>query len=115
MSHIDLSWLVGGKSCIILYTLFCNGYQVLISVLANSKANAFILIDSRCAVKLADFLNALLKKLFKPIPIHGYNGLIGQPITSILQIHLQINGQRQYNIPFFIIDFGSHDMILKRK
>ena len=114
MSHIDLSWLVGGKSCTILCTLFCNGYQVLTSVLANSGANAFILIDTKCAAKLADFLNALLEELPKPIPIYRYNGLVGQPITNILQIYFWVDRQRQYNIPFFIMDFGSHNIILKK-
>ena len=55
MLHIDLSWLVSGKSCTILCILFCNGYQVLTSVLADLKANVFTLIDTKCAVKLADF------------------------------------------------------------
>ena len=84
MSHVDLSWLISGKSCTILYILFCNGYQVLISALADSGTNAFILIDTKCAVKLADFLNIFLEKLPKPIPIYRYNGLVGQPITKIL-------------------------------
>jgi len=77
MSHINLSWLIGGKSCTIPYILFCNGYQVLTSALADLGANAFILINTKCAAKLADFLNALLEKLPKPIPICGYNRLVG--------------------------------------
>ena len=115
MSHINLSWQVGGKNCTILCILFCNGYQVLTSALADLGANAFILINTKCAAKLADFLNASLEELPKPIPIYGYNGLVGQSITSILQIHLQVDGQKQYNVPFFITDFKNHNMILKRK
>jgi len=115
MSHVNLSWLVSGKSCTILCTLFCNGYQVLTFALADLRANAFTLIDTKCAAKLTDFLNTPLEKLPKPISICGYNGLVGRPITSILQIHLQVDRQRQYNIPFFITDFGSHNMILERK
>ena len=92
MLHIDLSWLVSEKSCTIFCILFCNGYQVLISVLADLKINAFILINIKCTAKLADFLNVFLEKLPKPIPICGYNGLVRQPITSILQIHLWVNG-----------------------
>ena len=74
MLYIDLSWLVGGKSCTIPCTLFRNGYQVLTSALANLGANAFALIDTKYAVKLADFLNIPLEELPKPIPIHRYNG-----------------------------------------
>jgi len=115
MLHVDLSRLVGGKSCTILCTLFCNGYQVLTFALADLGTNAFALIDTKCAIKLANFLNTPLEELPKPIPIHKYNRQIGQPITSILQIYLCIDGHRQYNIPLLIIDFKNHDMILKRK
>ena len=55
MLYVDLSWLVGGKSCTILCILFCNGYQVLIFVLADLGANAFILINTKYVAKLADF------------------------------------------------------------
>jgi len=44
--YINLGQLVSGRSCTIPYTLFCNGYQVLTSALANSRANAFALIDT---------------------------------------------------------------------
>ena len=89
--HINLGRLIGGKSCTIPYTLFCNGYQVLTSALANSGANAFTLINTQYAVKLADFLNIPVENLPKPIPIYGYNGRVGQPIISILRIYLCIN------------------------
>ena len=56
-----------------------------------------------------------LKELPKPIPIYGYNGQVGLPIITILQIYLRVNRQRQYNIPFLIIDLRSHNIILRRK
>jgi len=82
--HINLGQLVGGRSCTIPYTLFRNKYQVLTSALANSRANAFTLIDTQCAVKLAKFLNTPFKELPKPVPICGYNRRIGPPIITIL-------------------------------
>jgi len=94
MLDVDLGRLVGGRSCTIPCTLFRNGYQVLTSALADSGANAFALIDTQYAVKLADFLNAPIKELPKPIPIRGYNGRIGPPITTILRIHLRVDGRR---------------------
>ena len=74
MSHVDLGRLVGGRSCTIPCTLFRNRYQVLTSALADSGANALALIDTQCAVKLADFLNAPIKELPKLIPIYRYSG-----------------------------------------
>jgi hypothetical protein len=92
MSYINLGQLIGGKSCTIPCILFCNRYQVLTSALANSGTNAFTLIDTQYTIKLADFLNAPIEDLPKPIPIYRYNGWVGQPIMSILQIHLRVNG-----------------------
>ena len=43
--YINLGRLIGEKSYTIPYILFCNEYQVLTSVLANSGTNTFILID----------------------------------------------------------------------
>src|SRR6267154_3948681 len=84
-------------------------------MLANLGVNTFTLINIKCAIKLADFLNAPLKELPKLIPIRGYNGRIGPPITTILRIYLRINGRRQYNVPFLITDLGSYNIILGRK
>ena len=77
MLYINLSQLVSKKSYTILCTLFHNRYQVLTSTLANLGANAFTLIDTKYAIKLADFLNIPLKELPKPIPICRYNRLVG--------------------------------------
>ena len=62
MLYINLNWLISKKNCIILCTLFCNKYQILIFALSNSKANAFILINIKYVAKLADFLNAFFFK-----------------------------------------------------
>jgi hypothetical protein len=44
--YINLGRLISGKSCTIPCTLFYNKYQVLTSALADSKVNAFTLIDT---------------------------------------------------------------------
>jgi len=67
MSNIDLSQLVGGKSYFILYTIFRNRFQVFSSALANIRANAFALIDTKCARKLSEYLATPFKKLPRPI------------------------------------------------
>ena len=115
MSHINLGWLVSRRSCTIPCTLFRNRYQVLTSALADLGVNALALINTQYAVKLADFLNAPIKELPKPIPIRGYSGRIGPPITTILRIYLRVDGRRQYNVPFLITDLGSYNIILGRK
>jgi hypothetical protein len=43
---VNLGQLVSRRSCTIPCTLFRNRYQVLTSTLANSRVNAFALIDT---------------------------------------------------------------------
>jgi hypothetical protein len=106
---------MGGKSFTIPCILSRNGCGVKTTTLANSKANAFTLISVKCAKKLSKFLNTPFEKLERPIPVKGYNGQSGTPITSVLRIHLRVDGRRQYNVPFLITDLGHHDVILGRK
>src|SRR5436190_22574242 len=75
----------------------------------------FALLDTKCATKLSEFLNSPLETLETPIPVKGYNGNIGTPITSLLWAHLRVDGWRQYNVPFLITDLGNHDLILGQK
>jgi hypothetical protein len=88
MSEVDLSQLLDRKSFTILYTLSCNGHRVKTTALADSRANAFALFDTKYTKKISEFLNNLLETLEKPVSVKGYNGQIGKPITSILQIYL---------------------------
>src|SRR5436189_5390293 len=85
------------------------------TALTDTGANAFALLDTKYATKLSEFLNSPLETLETPIPVKGYNGNIGTPITSFLRAHLRVDGWRQYNVPFLITDLGNHDLILGRK
>ena len=80
MFKVDLSWLLSRKSFTILYTLSCNRCRVNTTTLANLKANAFALFNTKCAKKLFEFLNTLLKILEKLILVKGYNRQTGQLI-----------------------------------
>src|SRR5271167_2702613 len=115
MSEVDLSRLMGGKSFTIHCTLSRNGYGVKTTALADSGANAFTLLNAKCAQKISKFLNTPFEQLERPIPVKGYNGQAGKPITSILRIHLRVDGRRQYNVPFLVTDLGHHNVILRRK
>src|SRR5579862_4913057 len=115
MSDVDLSRLMGGKSFTILCNLSRNGCGVNTTALADSGANAFALLDTKCAWKISEFLNTPIENLEKPVPVKGYDGRIGKPIVSMLRVHLRIDGRRQYNVPFLITDLGHHDVILGRK
>jgi hypothetical protein len=112
MSKVDLSWLIGGKSFTILYTLSWNRCRVTTTALANTRVNAFALLDTKCAKKVFEFLNMLLETLERPILIKGYNRQIGEPIILALRIHLRINEQQLYNILFLVTDLRHYNVIL---
>jgi transposase InsO family protein len=55
-------------------------------------------------------------KLFPtPIQVKGYDGKKGSPATHYLLLNLTIDGRRQQEIPFCILDLGNHDVILGLK
>jgi hypothetical protein len=84
MLEVDLSRLLGVKSFTMPCTLFRNGYRVTTTALANSRANAFTLLDIECAKKISKFLNTLIETLEKPILVKGCDRQMGTPITSVL-------------------------------
>jgi hypothetical protein len=112
MSKVDLSWLIGGKSFTILCTLSWNRCRVTTTTLANTRANAFTLLNIKCVRKVSEFLNMLLETLERPVLIKGYNRQMREPITLALRIHLRINRQQLYNMLFFVIDLGYYNVIL---
>jgi len=93
MSTVNLSWLLSRKSFTVLCTLACNRYGVKTTALANSRANAFTLLDTAAAQRILDFLNALIEILEQLIPVKGYNRQLGKPITNMLQINLKVDRQ----------------------
>jgi hypothetical protein len=84
MLEVDLSQLLGGKSFTVTCTLFRNGYRVTTTALANSRANAFALLNTNYAKKISEFVNTPIEMLDNLILVKGYNRQLGTPITSIL-------------------------------
>ena len=115
MSDINLGQLLGSKSFTDPYTVSHNGSGIDVTALADTGANAFVLIDTRCAFQIVEFLDVPIENLPKPIPVWRYNGGKGKPIVSMLRIHLQVDRQKQNNIPFLVTDLGDHNIILGRK
>jgi predicted aspartyl protease len=74
MSDVDLGRLIGGKSFTVPCTVSHNGNGVDVTALADTGANAFVLVDTQCASRVAGFLNVPIEHLPKPIPVRGYNG-----------------------------------------
>jgi predicted aspartyl protease len=107
--------LIGGTHLTVSCTLSNNGYGVVTRALIDSGANGFVFVDTRYTVDVARFLGLKTRRLPRSVPVKGYNGTQGQPITHYMRLHLAVDKRRQYNIPLLVLDLGSHDMILGRK
>ena len=110
--EIDLSRLIGGKAFTIPCTLSRNGYGVDTFALPDSGANGFSFVDTQCALDIAKFLNIKAHKMIRPISVNGYDGVGGKSITHYIKATLTLDGRRQLDIPFCILDLGHHDVIL---
>ena len=112
---IDLSQLMGGKHFTIPCTISRNGHGIDLHALVDTGANGFAFIDTACAIDTAKFLNIKTTPLKEPIAVKGFDGNRGHAVTHILSLNLSIDGRRQTNVPFCILDLGNHDIILGLK
>jgi hypothetical protein len=112
---VDLTQLIGGKHFTVPCTLSFNGYGVKTLALADSGANGFLFIDTKCAHDLSKYLNLEYEILKTPCPVKGYDGKPGTPVTKVVYLHLSIDGHRQQRVPMLVLDLGNHDLILGRK
>ena len=106
---------MGGRHFTLPCTVSKNGFGVPLTALADSGANGFAFINTACAIDIAKFFNLKAQPLVRPINTKGFDGRPGKLVTHILTLHLSLDGQRQENIPFLILDLGSHDIILGLK
>jgi len=111
---IDLSQLLGGKQFTVSCTLVFNGYGFKTLSLADTGANAFVLINTQYAQRLARFFSLPLRTLPTPITVQGFDGQGRQDATQYIVLHLHVNGRKQYNVPMVLLDTGRQDLILGR-
>ena len=69
-------------------------------------------MDTQRAIDIAKFLGLSARPLERPFQPKGIDGRPGKTITHTLTLHLDIEGHRQDNIPFLLLDLGTHDVIL---
>ena len=106
---------MGGKHFSISCTISRNGYGIDLHSLIDSGANGFAFMNASFAIEATKFLNVKPVQLKRPIPVKGFDGERGNTITHILILHLTIDGRRQEDIPFCLLDLGNHDVILGLK
>jgi hypothetical protein len=107
---------MGGKHFRIPCTISKNGIGILQNALGDSGAGGLIFIDEVYAARVCKHLNVSPIPLDQPVPVRGYNGAEGKPVTHLLVLNLSVDGHRQRNMPMLIVDLGGrNDMIIGRK
>jgi hypothetical protein len=106
---------MGGRHFTIPCTLSRNGYGVRSSALVDTGANGFAFIDTSFATQLSKFLNIRPVRIPTPLSIQGYDGKRATTVSYALILHLTIDRRRQTSLPFYILDIGTHDIILGLK
>jgi predicted aspartyl protease len=106
---------MGGLPFTVPCTLAKNGIGIDLDILADTGANGFAFIDATLADQLCTSLGLQLTALPRTIQAKGYDGHKGQVASHCLTINLLLEGRRQYNIPFIVLNLGAHEAILGRK
>ena len=106
---------MGGSPFTVPCTLAKNGIGIDLEILADTGANGFAFIDTTLADQLCTSLGLQLTALPRTIQAKGYDGRKGQVASHCLTINLLLEGRRQYNIPFIVLNLGAHEAILGRK
>jgi RNase H-like domain found in reverse transcriptase/Reverse transcriptase (RNA-dependent DNA polymerase)/Integrase zinc binding domain/Integrase core domain/Retroviral aspartyl protease len=115
LEEIDLSRLMGGKAFTVPCSLSHNGIAIDTLALPDSGANGFAFLNTAFAIETAKFLNVKAKRLKQPIAVKGFSGKGDHVITHYIKFTLKIDGHRQVDIPFCILNLGNHDVILGAK
>ena len=115
MSSIDLSQLMGGKHFTTTCIISRNGYSVSLSALADTGANRYLFINTRCAVDAANFMNTQIIRLRQPLPVRGFNRQPRLLVTHAIILHLRVAGHCLKDLPMLIVDLRQHDMIIRCK
>jgi hypothetical protein len=106
---------MGGSAFNVPCTLVKNRYTFNTSSLTDSGANAFLLINDVLADQLIRRCAITVYSFDRPIPVNGFNGQPGKPVTSWIELTLQVDGRQFRNLPFILTPLGNHDIIFGRK
>lgn len=113
---VDLSKLIGhpDRGFTLPVQLAHNGFSVSISALGDTGANGLVFIDTNLAILLGKSFGLRSHRLPHEVPVQGFNGKPGVPITHAVLLTLMVDGRQQRQLPMLVVDLGRHDLILGR-
>lgn len=115
MRYLDVTQILGGDTMTSSCVLSKAGIGYRVSALIDTGANGYAFIDQSLLKLLTRMLVPFIQSLPHSIPIKGYNGISGQPITHFVHLILTIDHRIQSFTPFLITNHGNNGIILGRK
>ncbi|EED22558.1 conserved hypothetical protein [Talaromyces stipitatus ATCC 10500] len=91
-----------------------NTHLITTQALADTGANRLAFIDTNFAILLSRFLKVRTHRLENKCAVREYNSKTATPITHAIIFMLIVDGRRQLDVPFLIVNLGKHDVILGR-
>lgn len=82
-----------------------------VSALVDTGATAYLLINASFAELLSKRMGAPIDALKRPVPVKGYDGNRGTPVTHSIRLTLHIGGRTFIRAPFLLINMA-RDIIL---
>lgn len=92
-------------------TLSMNGYAFALHTLADTGAEAFLIINRPLAVRLSKALRTPIELLPYCVPLKGFKGGVQAHAEQYIRLHLTIDGRKIYNCPFVILDLNQEVII----
>ena len=93
MVEIDLSKLLGRQDFHVDSQLAYNRLSFTINILADTRANRYLFIDTKKAIELACFYNISTEPLRQPVKMRGFSSSDRPQIIHTIKLYLIVGGQ----------------------
>ena len=115
MVKIDLSKLLGRQGFHVDSQLAYNELSFTVNILADTRANEYLFINTKKAIELAHFYNIPTEPLRQPVKIRGFSSSDRPQIIHTIKHHLIIGGQQFLNQTFLILNLRQYKAIISRQ
>ena len=110
--YLDLTKLLGGSSFTTTTSAVKNGIQIDLHTLVDTGAHCYVILNSRHAKDVAHALQSPIEDLNRPLWVKGFDSVSRKQSTQVIWSHFKIDRRVCWNVPFLLIDIGTHDAII---
>ena len=94
-------------------TITKNRMSTTLQALFNTRAASYTYVGHVITKALVRTFRINIHPLPKTVPVQGYNGTQGAPVTYYIILNLTVKGRTCRNCPLVILDSLSQDIIIR--